>query len=218
MRSFKNVFEWLDQVRARPGMYFNALSELESMIWGYVTALEVHRIDEDVPSMRHFNDWLRFSRRWSMNAGWAYAITHRSKDADDARELFFALVDKYRRLRPTLRAMVQLTARHRRTGKRVIKGGNSPDAAPERIEIRQLAPAPLHYLKLIHAEHDAIESLSIGATGGTTLEAAKRWVQDEYGVAPDEWEVSAAAGGRRGSPAAGGGPRGRRRGRSRSGV
>src|SRR5512133_235156 len=90
-----NVFDWLDQIRQRPGMYLGdgGPSGLETLIWGYYSALGVHHLDEGVPEMtRHFSSWLRLCKRWSLSQGWARAIEEHAKEGDVPLENFFRLV------------------------------------------------------------------------------------------------------------------------------
>jgi hypothetical protein len=50
-------------------------SDLESQIWGYLTALRNHNIVEPVPSMgRHFLYYVRQKTDWGVSRGWAGAI------------------------------------------------------------------------------------------------------------------------------------------------
>lgn len=74
-----NVFAWLDDVRARPDLFVSeaeqSLDVLESMVWGYYTALSVRGIVEQVPEMTgHFSVWVHHRMRRSCSGGWAPAI------------------------------------------------------------------------------------------------------------------------------------------------
>lgn len=55
----RNVFDWLDQIRRRPGMFVGESSAplgiIETLIGGYYAALSVHGMVEPVPAMsNHF--------------------------------------------------------------------------------------------------------------------------------------------------------------------
>jgi hypothetical protein len=74
-----DVFEWLDRVRERPGMYVGEESrpirQLECLVHGYYTALRMHKLVESVPAMSdHFSTWLRRRTGWSLAYGWGAAI------------------------------------------------------------------------------------------------------------------------------------------------
>lgn len=193
----ESIFDWLDGVRARPFMYFAELWQLQLQISGYCAALAAHGIDEHAPSMDHFASWLEVTHGWGSSLGWAEAIVHNSRRShDDPASRFFALVDEFRRLRPKIRARVRLGQRHQPTGSRVNIGFDGVYAKPAAIEIRQLSPAPLHYLRFIHprqsVDHGALWASPRTPSAPdhrhrTTLAFAKRWVEDEYQVTRDEW-------------------------------
>ncbi|MFI0355949.1 hypothetical protein [Actinomadura sp. 9N407] len=100
-----DAWEFLDQVRARPGMWVRggSLRELEVMLCGYGVALLVHGIGEDFafgPRGR-FSDWLNERFGWSLVLGWAAAIEAHA-DGEPALEMFFRLVEDFRLTAPGL--------------------------------------------------------------------------------------------------------------------
>ena len=103
-RRFKPAGEWtdvtdmLEEVRLRPGMFVRkgSIQELSTMLFGYWYALQVHDIPERFdfhPATGAFAKWLKETRGWPMNRGWATAIEENAQD--DALALFFALFDEY---------------------------------------------------------------------------------------------------------------------------
>ncbi|MRG97836.1 hypothetical protein [Polyangium spumosum] len=187
----RNVFDWLDQVRQRPGMWIQdrSLRELERLVYGYGIALGVHHVDEGVPEMGgHFSSWLRLRKRWSMSLGWAHAITEHSKDQEPL-EVFFELIEKYRKLRPATLCYAGLAARHAPTGKRSVVGHDRLLPPPLRIEVVQYKPEPLHFLRFRYPEGHENGSILITGRGeeATTEDDAKRWAEDEFQIDPAEW-------------------------------
>ncbi|MCP2094564.1 hypothetical protein LV78_002537 [Actinosynnema pretiosum] len=87
----------LREIALRPRMWVRSLSELEALLWGYGTALQVHGIAEPYPfnSSRAFSDWLRARFGWGMAPGWARAIEEHAGD-EEPFEVFFRLVEEYR--------------------------------------------------------------------------------------------------------------------------
>ena len=188
-----NVFDWLDEVRARPGMYLRggSLLDLESKVYGYYAGLASHGIVEPVPAMdHHFASWLYHRTRWSMSCGWGAGIADRHKRPERAVAAFFRLVDGYRRLRPTVVCTVRLRARHNPTGKRVVVGLDGRLAKPRRVDVVRYRPAPLHFLRLHYPTGVQDQPLLMTGSGSfvTTVRYAKRWVQDELQVEPSAWE------------------------------
>ena len=189
----RNVFGWLDDIRARPEMYLgsSSLRELETLVWGYYSALGVHGLVEPVPQMgRPFLAWLHYRTGWSCCAGWASAIEPRHPEADKALAAFFEFVDEYRTLRPTGLCTVSLAARHNPTGKRVRHGLDGLMEKPRRVDVVRYRPEPLHFLRLHYRER--IEDCDPLMTGtgeyATTVRYAKEWVRDELQVEFAAWE------------------------------
>ena len=183
----RNVFDWLDGVRVRPGLYVGGggLAELQTLLHGYNAALHTHGVVEDVPSMgRHFRDWLYRRTGWSCSCGWAYAITMRHTDRDEALAVFFGLVDAYRLLRPTRLCTVELGPDHGPTGRRVVSGMDGRMEQPRRLDVIRYLPEPLHFLRF-HYE-GRVEDGNLLMTGvmdfETDLDDAKRGVLDELQV------------------------------------
>uniref|UniRef100_UPI003F83BD4B flavin reductase family protein n=1 Tax=Actinosynnema sp. TaxID=1872144 RepID=UPI003F83BD4B len=71
-----DVYDVLRDVQARPSTWVRSLRELETALWGYGVALQVHGIAEPHPfgGSRGFSDWLRERFGWALERGWARAI------------------------------------------------------------------------------------------------------------------------------------------------
>jgi hypothetical protein len=100
-----SVFEVLDEVRKRPGMYVGGddtaralqLQNLEQMLCGYSLALRQHRIEEPVTDfIREFGEYLRKTKGWSTSCGPVVAIIGEAGGDSEAWELFWSLVDEFR--------------------------------------------------------------------------------------------------------------------------
>ncbi len=189
----RTVFDWLDHIRARPSMYLgnSSLCELETLVQGYCAALGVHGIIEPVPHMnRHFLTWLHYRTRWSCCLGWAAAIEQRHPEPDKALAAFFALVDEYRKLRPTSLCTVRLAARHNPTGKLVRIGFDGLMDKPRRVDVVRYRPEPLHFLRFHYRDRVVDWDLFMTGAGeyATTVRYAKAWMRDEFQVEFAAWE------------------------------
>ncbi|WP_174887240.1 hypothetical protein [Streptomyces abyssomicinicus] len=99
-----DVYELLDAIRLRPGMWVRggSLLHLDSMLVGYRIALNLRDVDDDWPFWSPgkpgpFSDWLwqRLGRHSSLS--WAAEIEREAQAADQsAMDLFFSLFDEYR--------------------------------------------------------------------------------------------------------------------------
>jgi len=188
-----NVFDWLDGVRERPGMYLpdGSLRELETLVHGYYAGLITHGIVEDVPAMTgHFSTWLFLDTGWSTSAGWANAITSHSASRSPL-EVFFGLVDRYRKLRPITLRSAKLSKRHAPTGKRVAIGRAGRIERPTSVEIVRYAPTRLHFLRFAYGRRRLDNSILMDGNGSkeTSLRFAKRWAADELQTRDDDWKA-----------------------------
>lgn len=168
-----NVFAWLEEVRARPGMFIGAveepLRELETMLHGYYSSLYLHGIVESVPNMsHHFLTWLGCDTRWPTSCGWAAAFRDHLRGKDPLAE-FFRYVDRYKMLTPELRFSVTRRAR-------------PSSAAPTRVDIVRYASTRLHFLRLWHGTRTRDEWILMDTKGNhqTSLAFAKRSLKEKF--------------------------------------
>src|SRR5438094_210529 len=99
-------------------------------------ALGVHHVEEGVPGMTgHFSAWLQLRKRWSLSCGWARAIVDHTRKGAKPLDVFFSLVDDYRKLRPMVLCHVVLGPQHAPTGKRCLIGLDRLLPPPLRIEV-----------------------------------------------------------------------------------
>jgi hypothetical protein len=100
-----SVFDLLDEIRKRPGMYVGhdeskramQLRNLELLMAGYWMALYNHNIKEPVLDFnREFAHYLYETRGWSASCGPVAAIREATKNQKEAWELFWQLIDEFR--------------------------------------------------------------------------------------------------------------------------
>src|SRR5690242_15914453 len=102
-RELRDVHEFLDEVRLRPGMWVrrSSLQHLDSMLIGYAVASEVHDVDEsfDFWNGGPFSQWLwkRLDMTYPSNLGWAVEIERVAESAGTPpMQMFFSLLDEFR--------------------------------------------------------------------------------------------------------------------------
>ena len=167
-----------------------SLRDLETLVWGYHSALRVHHLDEGVPEMsRHFSSWLHLRKRWSLSQGWARAIEEHAKEGQEPLDVFFQLVEKYRTLRLRVLCRATLGPQHRPTGKRFVIGLDGRVEPPLEIDVVQYHPESLHFLRFHYPEGTENQDILITSTGeeATTVDDARRWAEDEFQIEPAEW-------------------------------
>ena len=187
-----NIFTLLDEIKERPSMFIpsGSLHELETLVNGYYIGLHNHKIMENVPGMtHHFMIWLHFKYGWSTNMGWAHAInTHAGKQKPI--DLFFDILDKYRKIKPRVLAQVKLNKNHQPTGKQVVIGYNGRMAKPLKVKIVQYKPEKLHFLRFHYKDYVKDDGILMKPDGTyeTSLSFAKNWVKEELQVKLNEWK------------------------------
>jgi hypothetical protein len=184
-----NIFSWLDRVHERPGMYIGdgSLRDLETLVHGYCAALDIHGIDERVPNMVHFGDWLRYRTLWSLSCGWASAILTNA-GSQPPLEVFFDWLFEFRKLTPRHLCSVATTEENEPTGRRVVIGKAGRIQRPERIDIVQYYPEPLFFLQFhVKARIEPQQILFDNGKHATSKEFAMRWVEEEMNVPSSAW-------------------------------
>ena len=93
------LFEYLSLVKKRPGMYMTGempLKELEYQIHGYLAAVRLHQIPENVLEFNTgLNDYIWKQHQWSTNQGWAEAITRNSGTPEESVKRFFEIANSF---------------------------------------------------------------------------------------------------------------------------
>jgi hypothetical protein len=167
--------------------------ELETMVGGYYTALELRGIVEDAPSMsvRHFGVWLRHTRNWSAAAGWAHAIVQNADDRDPL-EVFFELRDDFLALVPTTIAIVSLEPHHQLQRKSATTGIDEGATRPDRIEVRRYVPTGLHHFRWHFGDQRQDDWMLMDGNGkyDISLAYAQQRAFDEFAIEKDSWSRS----------------------------
>ncbi|MGY5106147.1 hypothetical protein [Streptomyces sp. 900105245] len=105
LTELRSVYEFLDEIRQRPGMWvrYRSLQHLDSILIGYRIAMEVHGICEEefpfwgVDGRGPFEEWFQQRRGQHSALGWPIEIERDAEAAGvPAIELFFSLLDEYR--------------------------------------------------------------------------------------------------------------------------
>jgi hypothetical protein len=100
----KSLYEWLDQIEARPGMYLPSASfaMLETFIAGYESALMTHgSVEQCTPPFMRFGEFVttRLKARHDSQFGapaWQRSIADSAISDGDAFALFFKLLREFR--------------------------------------------------------------------------------------------------------------------------
>lgn len=104
---FASVYDMLDVVRTRDSMMIRdrSLDEIETLVDGYFTCVQMHRVRQNYGRFRPFDGqdflaWLYERTGWSASSGFAHAINSHVPDPDEAFDRFFELLDEYRESGP----------------------------------------------------------------------------------------------------------------------
>ncbi|MFC4518378.1 hypothetical protein [Streptomyces ehimensis] len=100
-RDCMDVYDFLEQVRLRPGMWLpgGSLRHLQAILIGYQIAATVHSVDDpcDFWHGGAFSQWLGKHLDGSSTLGWAADIERNTPAGSTPVEEFFRLLDAYRR-------------------------------------------------------------------------------------------------------------------------
>lgn len=192
-----NVFDFLDQIRARPTMFvgeddknLSGLRVVETLMEGYYTGLGVHGVGETVPRVTfdHFSHWLRLRGYAEFSLGWAWVLHEAHGDA--AFDKFFDLLDDYRKVSPTVVATVALTECHRPRKQRSVWGSADPMEKPDRVELVRYVPDPIHIVRYHYGSRFEEHVVYLDPLAkGTTLEDAYTWAAQELRIERSEWST-----------------------------
>jgi len=170
----------------------SGLPVIQDYLHGYYVALDMHGIVETSARLTHahFSTWLRLRGYKEFALGWAWVLQQAHGDA--AFDKFFELLDRYRNVSPTVVATVRLTDEQRQHGERAVDAMAGPMQQPDRIEIVQYAPDPVHIVR-IHCGTRSIEHVLYApplAAPATTIDHAFSWVAERFGVDRAQWSAA----------------------------
>jgi hypothetical protein len=136
----------------------------------------------------HFSTWLYEQTGWSTACGWASAIVSNAR-ARSPLDVFFELVDDYRKLRPIILCSAKLGKRHTPTGKRVTIGSEGRMERPTNVHIVRYAPTRLHFLRFTYRGRNINDWILMTGQGShkTSLRFAKQWLADELQTRDEDW-------------------------------
>lgn len=95
------MFEILEKIRTRPGMYIGraSVSDLFMFLVGYKTArreLGVELVEEERDFTEHFHNWVQQRFNVRTNNSWAKIILLFTRDEKDAFDCFYKLLDEFK--------------------------------------------------------------------------------------------------------------------------
>lgn len=203
----RNVFDWLEGVRQRPFMYIRDETDvrtLESMLHGYGSALDVHQVDELVPQFDHaFLCWLRIRYRWSTSLGWAEAVLRATRPEQRPLDLFFEVVDEYRKVSPRVIARAVLGPANQAMGDVGTDGRGRARPPPRELEIVQYSPERLFLLRYRYPSSVHEHTMFDDGSDETSVDFAKGFAWREFRITRSQWKRVARARARRGTPSDG---------------
>jgi hypothetical protein len=187
----ESVYDALEEVRNRPGMYLTkkTLESLTNFYWGYRAALWSNRIpmNEGTPPFRYFTYWVE-RRLGKAYFGSESGIHHPVKDSfrliseayensEQAFHKFFLLLDEFRSSEPRTVGTVNLsTADRDRLADRI--------SGCVQFEAVRYLPDEGMYLILVR------KSFSIDIGYFKTLEDLLNYTDKNYGIGRELWQIN----------------------------
>ncbi len=72
------------------------LKDLEQQIFGYITAIQLNNISEDVLDFNTgLNDYILKKFQWSTACGWADSIIRNTENSEQSIQLFFKITNNF---------------------------------------------------------------------------------------------------------------------------
>jgi hypothetical protein len=189
MKTPQNLHDQLENIRLRPAMYFGSksLKALEGFIYGYHTALRIHKMDEEPYfSSAHFNEWLVYAHKVDSKCkimGWTNYLLESAGNEEKAFDKFFKLYEEFTKLKLVPKKSLRLIGIKKRSKEYYeLNQGHEHYPIPVTIELIQYYPTKLFYLKY-HYE----DGVLIGRNIWRTLKSAIENVRWEFGIGAEEW-------------------------------
>lgn len=189
MNTPQNLHKQLENIRLRPAMYFGSksLKALEGFIYGYHTALWIHKLDEEPYfSSTHFAEWLVYAHKFDSKCrimGWSRYLLETAKNDEKAFDQFFELYEEFVKLKPVPKKSLQLIGIQKRSNEYYeLSSGHEQDPVPVSIEVVQYAPTKLFYLKYYYQD-----GVTIDRNIWKTIKSAIENVRWEFGVGGEKW-------------------------------
>ncbi|MDP3236222.1 MAG: hypothetical protein Q8N26_25760 [Myxococcales bacterium] len=132
-----------------------------------------------------------------MSAGWADAIYGAVREGQRPLDLFFELVDEYRKVTPQVLARARLTSRNEATGKTGTDGLGRARPPPLEVQIVRYAPDNLFLLRYRYPLLVVDQVMYGDGSNATSLSFAKRHARQEFGVTAEQWKRVPRSSGRR---------------------
>ncbi len=194
-----NIYELLDTIRRRPGMYFgyHSPTHLHSFISGYYFTNHPDESDSTIsPPFHSFHDWVAAKLGYyESTSGWAYMIEDQREDKEEALWLFFQLLDEFRGFRPRTLAAIRYDKKdaiNRRlyTRYRKARGTLEPveKPCPQYLTIEEVLPKREWVVLLAKDVEGKLLDCRPCDTVGQAIERAS----EIFGVHAQEWKIANA--------------------------
>ena len=190
-----NIFDLLDIVRRRPGLYtgHHSPTHLNSFLNGYLLGTNDNLRKTKHLDFYDFNDWVAGKLGYSTSTrGWAMMIEEQQEDKEEGLWLFFELLDEFRGIKHDLAYFIDYSSRYTPNAqgnysrKRKIHGNleSIPKPRPARLIIRKMNLNEIYYSLI--ALNDNNKVLDVKNSGDLNLifDCAKTI----YGVPRNRWK------------------------------
>ena len=189
-----NIYEMLDRVRAKPGLYIGRVSliRLAAFIRGYRMGIgQSEALKLEMPPFWQFNDWA--ARKCGLpiySINWETLLLEQSND-EDAFFQFFVLLDEFKIRIPILKERARIEAAYKNTSRHTEKAVKK---IPCEIGIIQFVPDSGFYVFYRHNADDRDYVLTVHKSLNSlgyfdNLPAARTSANHEYWIPADKWEV-----------------------------
>lgn len=189
------VYELLDKIRRRPGMYigYHSPTHLHSFLSGFLMGTGSALKTSETPHFNEFQDWVagKFNY-YESTSGWAYMIEDQREDKEEALHLFFELLDEFRGIVHETLKVVEYTSEycildtgysgHSREQKVYGSMGALPRSRPDKLIIRKIYAEGWYSLIALNSKGEILQ-----LKNSDSLDIIFTWGRNIYGVREEDW-------------------------------
>jgi len=182
MHNYTDIYELLDALRKRPGMYLgnSGRSSFNTLI-AFVTALEFANLEKGSPSFWGFSRWIT-GRVDGMSTSMPWYWMEHEWGNEKAFEMFFELLDEYRTCKSICLCRAIIREHKPKFFALSSDGKRIEPEKPFEVCVSQFAPANVYYLLEIYMNRHYEYFPYYHSIDRVKKEATSRW-----GVLNNEW-------------------------------
>jgi hypothetical protein len=183
--SYRSVYDVLDALRVRPGMFFGNKSI--ALLQAFISGLSFSELDSGTPSFWDFQRWLEICARASSSFPWQRL--EEDIGVEPAFDKYFEYLDEFRA--NTYSELAEAFPPFRANFVTIVNGERVEPDVPERISLVKLIPSDVIFLR---EHYGGREAHAHGWRAFPTVHDAEVGAEQRWGIGRDRWNGVGRAG------------------------